>query len=110
MQIETIGMAWYRAENFDRLRAMFEDGHKLHGTYKEWLLAAEKNRKVLESQGVRVVCVDIDPDRFSEWCKTNGKKLNAAARIEYSTRMADKIAAGGQSGDSVHHDTSDKEE
>ena len=101
MQIETIGIAWYRAENFDRLRVMFEDGHKLHGTYKEWLLAAEKNRKLLERQGIRVVCVDIDPDQFTEWCKTNGKNLNAAARTEFSALMAHKVATGGQDGNSV---------
>jgi hypothetical protein len=40
MQVQIIGMSWYRPETFARLRAMFEDGNKLHRTYEEWLTDA----------------------------------------------------------------------
>lgn len=79
-----VGMAWYKPENFDRLRAMFEDGQKLPRTYPEWLAQAESGRKVLESAGKRVIRVDIDPDQFPEWCRLNGHNLNARARIAYA--------------------------
>jgi hypothetical protein len=95
-------MAWYKAENFNRLRAMFEDGNKLHRTYKEWLVAAETGRNRFESQGVRVICVDIDPDQFPEWCKANRMKLNAEARNKYSSLIAYKVATGPQEGSSTH--------
>jgi hypothetical protein len=50
--ISATGMAWFRdAASFDRLRAMFEDGHKLHRTYDEWLRAAETGRKTFEAKG-----------------------------------------------------------
>jgi hypothetical protein len=81
---------------------MFEDGHKLHGTYKEWFAAAEMGRRKFESQGVRVVTVDIDPDEFPKWCKANRMKLNAEARNKYASFIAYKVATETQGDDSVH--------
>ena len=93
-QIQIIGMAWYKPQNFVRLRAMFEDGHKLHSTYDEWLLAAEAGRKSFEAKGFRVVSVDIDPDKFPEWCKTKGLKLNAEARNTFASTYAAQMFRG----------------
>lgn len=102
MQVQIIGMSWYKAENFDRLRAMFEDGEKLHRTYKEWLVAAETGRRSFEAKGIRVFCVDIDPDEFPKWCKANGLKLNAEARNKYGSHIAVQIATGGSMDPGVH--------
>lgn len=101
MQVKIIGMAWYKPENFVRLREMFEDGHKLHRTYEAWFSAAETGRKKFEAEGVRIVCVDIDPDQFPEWCKINGMKLNAEGRNRYASLIAYKVVTGGQS-ESTH--------
>ena len=77
-------MAWYKRENYKRIRTICKDGNKLHDTYDEWLKAAEAGRKEMESQGAQVVCVDIDPVEFPKWCKNNNMKLNAAARSQYA--------------------------
>ena len=102
MQVKVAGMVWYKPENFSRLIAMFEDGKKLHGSYKEWLRDAERGRKKLEADGVRVVCVDIDPNQFPEWCRANGMKLNAEARNKFASLMAYKVVTGVQDGGGVH--------
>lgn len=102
MQVEIVGMAWYRPETFTRLRAMFEDGDKLHRTYPEWLAAADSNRKTFEARGIRVVCVDIDPDQFPKWCKAQGLALNAEARTRFAAGVADKAAVGGPGSSSAH--------
>ena len=102
MQAQIIGMSWYRPETFARLRAMFEDGNKLHRTYEEWLTDAEAGRKSMEAKGVRVVCVDIDPDQFPKWCTANGMKLNAEARNRYSSTVAYSVAIGGGGSESGH--------
>ncbi len=93
-QVQIIGMAWYKPQNFIRLRAMFEDGHKLHVTYDEWFVAAEKGRKTFEAEGRRVVCVDIDPDKFPEWCRTQGLKVNADARQKFASLYAAQMFRG----------------
>lgn len=103
MQPQIAGMAWFKPENFVKLRAMFEDGNKLHRTYPEWLKAALTGQKQLESRGIRVIRVDIDPDDFPKWCKSKGLNLNANARTQYASFVAYQIATGGQAGgDGVH--------
>jgi len=94
MQVQAVGMSWYKPENFARLRAMFEDGHKLHRTYDEWLTAAETNKKMLEANGTRVFCVDIDPDEFPKWCTAQGLKLDANARNTYASSVAYQMITG----------------
>jgi hypothetical protein len=92
--VQAIGMAWFKRENFDRLRRLFKDGHKLHRTYDEWLAAAEAGRKRYEVQGFRVVCVDIDPDHFPEWCREKGHEVDANGRTAYASYIAYKIITG----------------
>lgn len=102
MQIQIVGMAWYRPETFAQLRRMFEDGHKLHRTYEEWFAAAETGRKSFESKGVRVFCVDIDPNEFPSWCKAQGLKLNAEARNRYASTVAVNLATIADEGSEPH--------
>jgi hypothetical protein len=102
MQVQIVGMAWYRPETFVGLRDMFEDGDKLHRTYEEWFAAAETGRKSMEAKGIKVFCVDIDPDEFPKWCQANSMKLNAEARNSFSSFVAYEIATGGQSSAAVH--------
>lgn len=100
-QIQAVGMAWYKREHFERLRSVFEDGHVLHRSFDEWLRDAEKGRKAQEAKGVRVVCVDIDPDTFPVWCAANGKRVNAQGRMEYANLIAYKVLTGAQPPDAV---------
>ncbi len=96
--ISAIGMPWFRRETFDMLRAMFEDGHKLHRTYDEWLRAAEVGRKAQEVKGLRVMCVDLDPNDFPEWCKAQGLHLNAEARMRYASWRAYQVISSERGG------------
>lgn len=92
--VQALGMAWYKRENYLRLRAIFEDGHKLHSTYDEWLAAAETGRKHFEAKGFRVIRVDIDPDKFPEWCSAQGHQINSSARTAYVNWFAHQMVSG----------------
>lgn len=100
--VSATGMVWFKRENFARLRVMFEDGHKLHRTYDQWLAAAELGRKGLEAKGMRVVCVDIDPHDFPVWCKAKGKNLDANGRNAYAAWVAYKVITGVEPPDVTH--------
>ena len=100
-QVQAVGMAWFKPEHFERLRAMFKDGDKLHRTYDEWLRAAEAGRKAHEVKGLRVVCVDIDPHDFPQWCIAQGMQLDANARMRYASEIAYKVLMGVQPPDAV---------
>lgn len=95
MQIQALGMVWYKAENYERLRATFDDGETLPASYEKWLSKAEVGRAHFEATGVRVVCVDIDPDEFPRWCKEEGLRQGAHARNMYASLIAYRSVAGG---------------
>ena len=99
--IQATGMVWFKRENFERLIALFKDGHKLHRTYDEWFNAAEVGRKAFEAKGGRVVCVDIDPHDFPVWCKAKGHDLDANGRQAYAAFIAYKTLTGVEPPDSV---------
>ena len=96
MELQAIGIHWYKRENFNELVKLFDDGHKLHDTYPEWLASANSLRREIESKGIRVVCVDIDPESFSSWCKSEGRRLDADARSEYASMVAYRTITDGQ--------------
>lgn len=81
-------MAWYKRENFIKLRAMFDDGDTLHGTYDEWLAAANEGfNRFASRKDVRVFKIDIDPVEFPRWCAAKGLRMNSKARTEYCNFM-----------------------
>lgn len=88
MDISAVGVPWYRKGDFDRLRGLFADGARLHKTFAEWSEAARALEAQLESQGHRVVRVEINPEEFVEWCSAHDIALNAEARMRYANECA----------------------
>ena len=98
-----IGVPWYRKQDFDRLRSQFEDGDRLHTTWKQWHRAARAFVKGLEERGQAVLQVEILPAEFAEWCEGRAIAQNAQARMEFAARVArdhvefsQQFAAGGE--------------
>jgi hypothetical protein len=92
--VKVIGIPWYREEDYDQLRAMFDDGVKLPDTYAAWLVRAEKGLEESRAQGFRAVKVNLDPHEFTVWCREHGQKLDAAARIRFAGERAHAIVTG----------------
>ena len=59
MELQAIGIPWYKRENFNELVKLFDDGHKLHDTYPEWLASANSLRREIESKGMGMNCIWI---------------------------------------------------
>jgi len=79
-----IGLAWYRAEDYPVLRAMFADGRKLQATYQEWVEEAQRTYTFLIGEGFHVIKISIDPDLFPAWCAKRGIAMDADARSRYA--------------------------
>jgi hypothetical protein len=88
LPIRAVGIAWYRREDYARLRKLFKDGHKLPRTFDQWLKAANKAQKLYESQGQTVIKAYIDPETFPAWCESRGLDIDAQARIQFANRVA----------------------
>jgi hypothetical protein len=88
MQVSVTGMVWYRAEDYDRLKAMFTDGGVLADTFDEWHESAQAALDTLTGEGITVLKAFIAPDAFAEWCRNRGMEMNAIARSAYASDYA----------------------
>lgn len=41
-RLRAIGISWFAEEDYAAIRSISEDGHKMPGTWKEWLKGAEE--------------------------------------------------------------------
>lgn len=92
MQASLIGITWYHAQDYDRLKAMFPDGAKLPDTFESWLENARKVCDTLTDEGFALVKAYIDPETFPEWCRSRGMKMNAEARSKFANDYAASAA------------------
>ena len=79
-----MGIAWYRPEQWTRLRDLASDRDKLEGSYEDWPAGAQKTLVQMAVTGVRTQRVDIDIDALASWCQAEGRTLDSAARAEYA--------------------------
>jgi hypothetical protein len=77
------GIAWYRREQWARLRELADDADALEETYEDWLASARRIFVRMTVAGVRVRRVDVELDELVRWCRREGRKLNGAARADF---------------------------
>ena len=90
MQVKAVGIAWYRAENYDRLKALFTDGWKLPDKFDNWLETAQQLCDELAFEGQIVEKAYIDPIAFPRWCRAHGVQMDAQGRMAYANECAAK--------------------
>lgn len=81
-------MVWYKKEDWDTLRDMFDDTHLLPLTYEDWLAKAETMKEQIQAAGDAVIKVYIDPQTFPQWCDKKGMKMDAEARSQMAIEVA----------------------
>jgi hypothetical protein len=90
MEIEKIGVAWYRKKDYDLVRDLFTDGQNLPLTYEEWERQADAFSNRMASQGVGIRRVYIDPQKFLTWCRSQGLPIDARARQQFVNEFVEK--------------------
>lgn len=84
MRISIVGIAWFKREDYDKIKRLSTDGDGLPATYDDWLKAAEDIADQFRSNGQAFQKVHIDPNAFPAWCAARGLDVNAQARIRFS--------------------------
>lgn len=92
---QALGMVWYLAEDFDEIKAIMDDGDKLHRTHAEWQRAAEQGEQRLRTEGAFVYRAILRPAEFRAWCVARGKKLDANARNDFASELSVKAYRAG---------------
>ena len=77
------GVAWYRPEQWERLREVSEDVDNLEETYDAWLKTAEQMIRDGIPNNVIVEKIDIDVEEVLAWCNVMGLPMNTASRARF---------------------------
>lgn len=88
LKISATGMPWYTEEDYPELLKLFTDGPNLPATYSKWLASAQTGETHMQNQGARVVRALIRPEEFAAWCAERSIRPDAAARLDYASKMA----------------------
>jgi len=89
-----VGVAWYRPEQWARLREISEDVENLEDTHEEWRQKAEQVIRDSIPADVTWEKVDIDVEEVLAWCNVLGLPMNAQSRARYvSERLRQKHEA-----------------
>lgn len=82
-----VGIAWYRPEQWSRLRELSEDADQLEPDYESWHRNAKTKMTELIISGVQVEKVVIDTEALSAWCVQHRSKINAQTRAQFTTHI-----------------------
>jgi hypothetical protein len=86
-----VGFAWYRPEQWQRVRDISTDADSLEDSYEAWLKLAEGELKKFQSSGLRVEKVDIDSEQLILWCNEQGMEVNSKARARYAAEKLSEL-------------------
>jgi D-sedoheptulose 7-phosphate isomerase len=93
------GIAWYRAEQWARLREVSADRDSLEPTHAEWLSNATRRSGEMAQTGITLRRVDVDVDRMVAWLESRGLQVNADTRslyVEHALREEGEAAGAGR--------------
>ena len=88
-EVVVMGVAWYRREQWQRLREISADGDELGATHEEWERNAEKSLREMLKAGMYPEKVEIDVEELLHWCNEQDRPVDAGARAQYT---AEKLA------------------
>ena len=87
-----VGAAWYRSDQWGRLKEVSEDRADLEETWEEWIRTAEKSLRDFRAKEIQVGKVDVDVEELIRWCQSKRQPINAASRSAFA---AEKLRVGG---------------
>ena len=79
-----MGVAWYRPEQWERLRGMVPDPGALEETYNEWVAMATRELSRLAEHGMVLEKVYVDVEELLAWCNERGRAVDGEARAEFA--------------------------
>jgi hypothetical protein len=78
-----LGLTNYSPEQWALLKKVADDPEVLDDSYQDWLDSRDGAVLRFEALGHSAQLVEIDVVELQQWCHTNGRKLDGAARAEF---------------------------
>ena len=82
-----VGLANYRKEDWLRWLEVVDDTDQWEDTYEKWKSDVDAMADRLRRAGLELVWVDLEPDKFSEWCKACGYRNDGEARSRFAAEQ-----------------------
>jgi len=92
----TIGIAWYRREDYREIRSVMEDAHILPSDYETWLRRAQVVVRLEEAKGSDVVKATVHPALFATWCHESAIRPDANARARHVNLAVEDFCSVGR--------------
>lgn len=80
MPHRTIGLPWFKKEDYAAFREISADASDMHDSWEEWLEHSQKLEAGIKAQAGNVERVYLDPTAFVAWCKANGMIADSKGR------------------------------
>ena len=96
------GVAWWRPEQWARLRDIVADPDALEDTYEEWLAMATKELARLAKQGIVLAKVDVDVEELLAWCNEQGRAVDGEARAAFAAAKLQERESQGPANPRPH--------
>ena len=78
-----VGAYWINEEDYPALLKLFDDGHRMPPSWKEWLKIAKEMEQGLVAYGHVVMRVNINPNTFPAWCAAHGTSPSREGRKKF---------------------------
>jgi hypothetical protein len=92
------GIAWYEAEQWEKLREIAADPEQLEDAHADWLRHAEQVERDLRRRGIIIRRIPIDLGALVAWCRRNNRPIDAAARAEFTSERIQRFDQPGAGG------------
>lgn len=90
-RMQSVGAAFYREDQWDRLVELSIDSEKLSENYQSWKETFEKTTRLLRDRGIKINSVQVDVEELNDWCQKRNIDLNGEARAQYAAELARKF-------------------
>ena len=91
-----MGIAWYKPEQWERLREISIDRKDIEFTYTEWLANAQRALQQILFSGQPAQKVEVDVEELFSWCKSIGLEVNGKSRSAFAAeKLRQQDIVGG---------------
>ena len=84
-----VGVAWYTADEWAKVKAAAADAERFEASFSEWEAVAEKFLVDIRKQGIFPTKYFIIASELLAWCLATGKVNNGGARAEFVAQEID---------------------
>jgi hypothetical protein len=90
-----VGVGWYTAEEWQKVKASAKDPERLEATFEEWEAMAEESLAKLRAHGINAEKSYVIASELLAWCLATNRLNEAPSRAQFVSQQGLKAGAAG---------------